>query len=132
MYLLDPLRAYADVEEPSERLRHLLALLERLDHAAIVGRAIVRSGRRVAAAHSGEVLSAAIWPSPETASTEGGTSNGKAPVSSADLTRGLLVLAEALHDEIAHALHEMETAWPPQALNQLINSIIAVATRLRR
>ena len=131
VYLLDPLRAYADVEEPSARLRHLLALLERLDHAAIVGRAIVRSGRRVAAAHSGEVLNAAIWPSPEMASTER-ASNGKAPVSSADLTRGLLVLAEALHDEIAHALHELEAAWPPRALDQLIKDVVAVATRLRR
>lgn len=131
VYLLDPLRAYADVEEPSARLRHLLALLERLDHAAIVGRAIVRGGRRVAAVHSGEVLNAAIWPSPEMASTER-ASNGKAPVSSADLTRGLLVLAEALHDEIAHALHELEAAWPPHALDQLVKDVIAVATRLRR
>ena len=132
VYLLDPLRAYADVEEPSKRLRHLLALLERLDHAAIVGRAIVRGGRRVAAVHSGEVLSAAIWPSSKMRSTENGDSNGRAPVSSVDLTAGLLVLAEALHDEIAHALHELETLWPPHALDQLLNDIDAVASRLRR
>ena len=48
-YLLDPLRAYADVEEPIERLSQLRVLLERFDHSAIVARAIVRGGRRVAA-----------------------------------------------------------------------------------
>jgi hypothetical protein len=41
-------------------------------------------------------------------------------------------LAEALHDEIAHALHELETLWPPHALDQLLNDIVAVASRLRR
>jgi hypothetical protein len=132
VYLLDPLRAYADVEEPSERLRQLLALLERLDHAAIVGRAIVRGGRRVAAAHTGEVLGAAIWPSPKMTSIEPSATNGTAPVSPADLGRGLLVLAEALHDEIAHALHELEGAWPPDAVDRLMNDIVGVATRLHR
>jgi len=132
VYLLDPLRAYADVEEPSERLRQLLALLERLDRAAIVGRAIVRSGRRVAAAHTGEVLSAAMWPAPKTASAETSATNGKAPVSSADLTRGFLVMAEALHDEIAHALLELDAAWPAHAVDQLMTDIGGVATRLRR
>jgi len=131
MYLLDPLRAYADVEEPSERLHQLRALLELLDRAAIVGRAIVRGGRRVAAAHAGEQLHVAIWPTPDAPAPVSGGSNGHAPIASADLQRGLLVLAEALHDEVARALGELQATWQPPAVEQLVSDIAGIAGRLR-
>ena len=131
-YLLDPLRAYADVEEPIERLNQLRVLLERFDHSAIVARAIVRGGRRVAAEHAGDVLYSLIWPKPDApppAATA--PTNGHVPVTAADLQRGLLVMAEALHDEVARALLELESSWPPTAIDLLANEVVAIATRLR-
>jgi hypothetical protein len=130
-YLLDPLRAYADVEEPSERLGRLRVLLERLDHSAVVARAIVRGGRRVAATHTGDALYSAIWPGPDVPSPAVGATNGQVPTTPADVQRGLVVLAEALHDELARALHELESSWPPDAVGQLANDVVAIATRLR-
>src|SRR4051812_23195230 len=125
-YLLDPLRAYADVEEPIARLSQLRAPLERIDQSAIVARAIVRGGRRVAAVHAGDVLSSVIWPKPD-APPRGATAstNGHAPVTPDDVQRGLLVLAEALHDEVVRALHAVEALWPPSAIDQLANDVVA-------
>jgi hypothetical protein len=91
----------------------------------------VRGGRRVAAAHTGELLYAAIWPSPEMPAAAGGAANGLTPISPADLQRGLVVLAEALHDEVARSLNELEAAWPPAMIEHLVNDITAIATRLR-
>ena len=131
MYLLDPLRAYADVEEPSERLHQLRALLERLNRSAIVGRAIVRGGRRVAAAQAGEQLYIAIWPTPDGPAPVSVGANGHPHIELADLQRGLLVLAEALHDEVARALDELEATWQPPAVERLTSDIAAIAGRLR-
>ena len=131
-YLLDPLRAYADVEEPIERLSQLRVLLERFDHSAIVARAIVRGGRRVAAAHAGDALDSVIWPKPDAPPpTATVPSNGHGPVTPADLQRGLLVMAEALHDEVAHALLELEASWPVPVVDQLASEVVAIAMRLR-
>lgn len=131
-YLLDPLRAYADVEEPIERLNQLRVLLERFDHSAIVARAIVRGGRRVAAEHAGDALYSAIWPRPDAPPPTATTPTyGPVPVTPADLQRGLLVMAEALHDEVARALLELESSWPPSAIDLLANDVVAIATRLR-
>ena len=130
-YLLDPLRAYADVEEPIARLSQLRAPVEHLDGAAIIARAIVRGGRRVAAAHAGDALASVIWPKPDAPASATAASNGHAPVTPADVHRGLLVLAEALHDEVALALHGLETSWPPSAVDQLASDVVAIATRLR-
>jgi hypothetical protein len=130
-YLLDPLRAYADVEEPIERLSQLRVLLERFEHSAIVARAIVRGGRRVAAAHAGDVLESVIWPKPDApppAATP--PNNGHVPVAPPDLQRGLLVMAEALHDEVARALLELEASWPAAVVDQLVHELGAIATRL--
>jgi hypothetical protein len=33
---------------------------------------------------------------------------------------------------LSDALHELEAAWPPRALDQLMSDVVAVATRLRR
>jgi hypothetical protein len=131
-YLLDPLRAYADVEEPIARLNQLRGPLEHLDHATIVARAIVRGGRRVAAAHAGDVLSSVIWPKPDASPAPAiASTNGHAPVAPGDVHRGLLVLAETLHDEVASALLEVEASWSPSAIDELANEIGAIATRLR-
>jgi len=130
-YLLDPLRIYADVEEPSERLHQLRALLERLDRSAIVGRAIIRGGRRIAAAYTGELLYAAIWPTPDAPAPGSIGTNGRDPIPPADLQRGLLVMAEALHDEVARALHELSATWQPPAVDRLVSDIAAIAGRLR-
>jgi len=130
-YLLDPLRVYADVEEPIERLSQLRSPLERLHHATIVARAIVRGGRRVAAAHAGDVLASLVWPTPDVPPNAIATTNGHAPVAPADVHRGLLVLAEALHDEVAVGLHGLEASWPPSTVDQLANDVVVIATRLR-
>ena len=131
-YLLDPLRAYADVEEPIARLSQLRAPLERVDQSAIVAKAIVRSGRRVAAAHAGEALSSVIWPSPTRPRfLEPRRPTGMRPSRPADVQRGLLVLAEALHDEVALALGGLEASWPPSAIDQLASDVVAIALRLR-
>lgn len=131
MYLLDPLRAYADVDAPSERLHQLRAVLEQLNRSAIVGRAIVRAGRRVAAAHAGEQLHIAIWPTPDVPALVSSGTNGQAHVASADLQRGLLVLAETLHDEVARALGELQATWQPPAVERLASDIAAIVGRLR-
>ena len=130
-YLLDPLRAYADVEEPIARLSQLRIPLGHLDGSAVVARAIVRGGRRVAAAHAGDALSLAIWPRPDPPLSATVASNGHAPVALGDVQRGLLVLAEALHDEVALVLNGLEASWPPSAVDQLANDVVAIATRLR-
>ena len=130
-YLLDPLRACDDVEEPIERLNRLRVLLERFDQSAIVARAIVRGGRRVAAAHAGDLLNSVVWPKPDTPPPATAATNGHAPVTPADLQRGLVVLAETLHDEVARALLELEGSWPSEAVDQLANEVVAIATRLR-
>ena len=130
-YLLDPLRVYADVEEPIERLSQLRSPLERLHHATIVARAIVRGGRRVAAAHAGDVLASLVWPTSDLPPNAIATTNGHAPVAPADVHRGLLVLAEALHDEVAGGLHGLEASWPPSTIDQLANDVVVIATRLR-
>ena len=103
-----------------------------LDHATIVARAIVRGGRRVAAAHAGDALASLIWPRPDApAAPSLESTNGHAPVAPADVHRGLLVLAEALHDEVAGALQRLEALWPPSAIEQLANDVDAIAARLR-
>ena len=131
-YLLDPLRAYADLEEPIEQLSQLRDLLERVERSAIVARAIVRGGRRMAAAHAGDVLDSVVWLKPDAPLPAGPAPiNGHVPVAAADLQRGLVVLAEALHDELAHALLELETSWPATAVDELANEVVAIATHLR-
>jgi len=130
-YLLDPIRVFADVEQSSEHLYQLRALLEGLDRSSIVGRAIVRGGRRVAAANTGELLYATIWPTPDAAALVSNATNGRAPIALSDLQRGLVVMAERLHDEVARALHELGAAWPSAAIDRLASDIAAIAGRLR-
>jgi hypothetical protein len=130
-YLLDPLRAYTDIEEPSERLHQLLTLLEHLNRSAIIGRAIIRGGRRVAAAQTGTLLYAAIWPGPDAPASVNNGTNGRDPIAPAHLERGLLVMAEALHDEVARALHELQAGWQPATVDRLASDIVAIAGRLR-
>jgi len=129
-YLLDPLRAYADVEAPIARLGELRTVLERLDQIEIVAQALVRGGRRVAAAQAGEQLTATIWPLAETP-TSAILSNGRTPLSIPEVQRGVTVLAESLHDEVTRALHEHESVWMAGTLDQLIGTIGTVAGQLR-
>lgn len=129
-YLLDPLRAYADVEAPIARLGELRVVLERLDQIEIVARALLRGGRRVAAAQAGEQLTAAIWPPAETP-TSAVLANGRAPLSVPEIQRGIMVLAESLHDEVARALHELDAVWSSGAFEQLANEVAAVAAGLK-
>jgi hypothetical protein len=131
-YLLDPLRAYADVEEPITRLTGLRAALAHLDEVAIVGRAIIRAGRRVAALHAGETLRAAIWPPPEVApSVPASAVNGRAPILPAELQRGHVVLAESLHDEAERAFATLTMAWQESGADAFIDRITAIAAELQ-
>jgi hypothetical protein len=127
-YLLDPLRAYADVEEPITRLTGLRAALQHLDEVAIVGRAIIRGGRRVAALHAGETLRAAIWPAPTVPAP---AVNGRAPTSPAELQRGLVVLAESLHDEAERAFATLTMAWEESGADAFIERLTAIAAELQ-
>jgi hypothetical protein len=129
-YLLDPLRAYADVEAPIARLGELRLVLERLYQFVIVARALLRGGRRVAAAQAGEQLTAAIWPPAETP-TSAVLANGRAPVSVPEVQRGIMVLAESLPDEVARALHELDAGWSSGGFEQLANEVAAVAAGLK-
>ena len=129
-YLLDPLRAYADVEAPTARLAELRVVLERLDQIEIVARALVRGGRRVAATQAGELLNAAIWPPAETP-TSTVLANGRTPLSVPEVQRGIAVLAESLHDEVARALRELDTGWSSGGFEQLGNEVVAVAAGLK-
>jgi hypothetical protein len=129
-YLLDPLRAYADVEAPIARFGELRVVLERLDQIEIVARALVRGGRRAAAAQAGEQLTAAIWPPAETP-TSAVLANGRAPPSVPEVQRGIMVLAESLHDEVTRALHQLDAGWSSAGFEQLANDVVAVAARLK-
>ena len=129
-YLLEPIRAYADTDEPSARVIELRTVLDRLDGAAIVGRAIVRGGRRVAALHAQEVLRTAIWPAGELPAIAE-TGNGRAPVTQADLQRGLLVLAEELRDEAAREYETLSRVWEESVGQEFLERVAAIAGELR-
>ena len=124
-YLLEPLRTHADVEALSERVTVVRAALERLHHTIIVGRAIVRGGRRVGALHAAAALQEAIWGlSPPVA-------NGRPPATPADLQRGLLVLAESLHDEVARSLEALTASWEQSGADEFIERLVSIAAQLQ-
>jgi hypothetical protein len=131
-YLLDPLRAYADVEEPSMRVARLRAALDRLDDVRVIARAIVRAGSRIAAVHASEALRVAIWPPPDgTPPPATDAANGRASVPPAELQRGLLVLAESLHDEGTHAFDAVTAAWRESGSDAFIERITGIAIELQ-
>jgi len=124
-YLLEPLRAYADIEEPSARIAALRAALGELEKAMMVGRAIVRGGRRVAAMDAQDRLGSAIWGSHAGLPTE--TSNGRPQVSGEDLQRGLLMLAQELHDEATRSFAALGVAWEESGGDAFVERITGLA-----
>ena len=131
-YLLEPLRAYADVEALSARVGELRAALDQLETKALVGRVIIRAGRRIAASQAGEALHAVIWPAPDvTPPLAAAPPNSRVPSSPEELHRGLMVLAESLHDEAARAAEALRAAWQESGGNALIERVGALALELQ-
>jgi len=131
-YLLEPLLAYAGIEELSTQVGQLREALDQLEAKAFVGRAIIRGGRRAAASDAGDALQAAIWPAPEVMNPlPGAPPNGRVPASPAELQRGLMVLAESLHDEAVHAFDALIAAWQASGGDALIERITALASELQ-
>ena len=133
-YLLDPLRASTNIEEPSAHLARLRGALDRLDDIEIVGRAIIRGGRRVAAVHAGQTLHDTIWPPAESVLAPPmppTPSNGRVLMSPTDLQRGLTVLAEALHDDAMHAFDALTAAWQDSGADLFIDRLTTIATQLQ-
>jgi hypothetical protein len=134
VYLLEPLRAYADIETWSARVTELRSALERVDEVAMVGRAIVRGGRRIAAVQAGESLRAVIWrPSAEPAAQQAGATvvTSRTTPTSAELQRGMVVLAESLRDEAMRAFETVATVWQASAAAGLVEQITAIAGDLQ-
>lgn len=129
-YLLEPLRAYADIEEPSMRIVELRAALDQLDRAMVTGRAIMRGGRRVAALSAAEILRSAMW-GPSEVAVPHDSNNGRAQPTAADLQRGLLVLAQALHDESARSFARLSHVWQESGGDAFIERVTAIAAELQ-
>lgn len=129
-YLLDPIRAYGDVDALSGDTDELRRVLERLDDARTVGRAIVRAGRRVGALHVAEVLHATIWSSPIVSSEH--RENGRTPIAPARLQRGLIVLAQRLHDATAQRFGDLDAVRLAGGVDRLCDGITELAARLRQ
>jgi hypothetical protein len=129
-YLIEPIRAYIDVDVLSADIGELRRTLERLDDAAIVGRAIVRAGRRVGALHAADVLRATMWSSEIVSSDH--PENGRAHVTAARLQRGLIILAQMLHDDAARAFDDLEAMRLAGMIDRLDDGVTELATRLRQ
>ena len=86
------------------------------------------AGGGVAADHAGAILETAIWPR-DTEAVPG--TNGRPPISMTQIQRGLVVLAEAVHDDGGRAFEELETTWLSGGADQLVAAIADVAIRLR-
>lgn len=129
-YLLEPIRAYADVEALSAEAAGLRGDLERLEGASIVGRAIIRAGRRVGALHAEDVLRDAMWSSQLVPT--GGADHGRPHATPARLQRGLIVLAQILHDEAVRSFDDAGAVWLSGGIDRLVGGIGELAMRLRQ
>jgi hypothetical protein len=125
-YLLDSIRASANVEDASRQIAAVRAALEMLAETMVVSRAIVRGGRRVAALHIGGVLHGTIWSHPVVPGLPN-VDSGPSPV---ELQSGFIVLAEALHEDVRHGLEGVAAAWEAGGAESLIDSVTAIANQL--
>jgi hypothetical protein len=119
LYLIEPIRAYVDVEVLSKEVQALRAALQRLDDLAVVARVMIRGGRRIGASFASEQLRSTLWPSRRV----------DAPIDVdtlaqlAAVQRGLVVMATSLGHEMASASDVFASTWLADRAGRLVDEI---------
>ena len=126
LFLIEPIRAYVDVEALSKEVQALRAALQRLDDLAIVARVLIRGGRRIGSSFASEQLRSTLWPSRRV----------DAPADVDTLTqlsavqRGLVIVAQSLGSEMAAASDAFGTAWLDERAGRLVDEVRRVGESL--
>jgi hypothetical protein len=126
LYLIEPIRAYVDVEALSKEVQALRAALQRLDDLAVVARVIIRGGRRIGSSFASEQLRSTLWPSRRV----------DAPVDVDTLAqlsavqRGLVVMATSLGNEMAVGSETFASAWLTDRAGKLVHEIRRIGASL--
>lgn len=126
LYLIEPIRAYVDVEPLSKEVQALRAALQRLDDLAVVARVMIRGGRRIGALFASEQLRSTLWPSrrvdvPADVDT-------LAQLSA--VQRGLVVMSTSLGNEMASASEMFSSTWLTDRAGKLVDEIRKVGASL--
>jgi hypothetical protein len=126
LYLIEPIRAYVDVEAISKEVQVLRSALQKLDDLAVVARIMIRGGRRIGAAFASEQLRSTLWPSRRV----------DAPADADTLTqlsavqRGIVVMAQSLGNDIAAASDSFALVWLADRAGSLVDDIRKVGESL--
>ena len=126
LYLVEPIRAYVDVEELSKELQALRAALQRLDDLAVVARVMIRGGRRIGASFASEQMRSTLWPSRRV--------DAPADVDTlaqlSAVQRGLVVMATSLGNDMASTSEAFAGAWLSERAGKLVDEIRKVGSSL--
>jgi hypothetical protein len=126
LYLIEPIRAYVDVEALSKEVQALRAALQRLDDLAVVARVMIRGGRRIGSTFASEQMRSTLWPSRRV----------DAPVDVDTLAqlsavqRGLVVMATSLGNDLASASETFASTWLGDRAGKLVDDIRRVGASL--
>jgi hypothetical protein len=126
LYLIEPIRAYVDVEAISKEVQVLRSALQKLDDLAVVARIMIRGGRRIGSAFASEQLRSTLWPSRRV----------DAPADADTLTqlsavqRGLVVMAQSLGNDMAAASDSFASVWLADRAGSLVDDIRKVGESL--
>jgi hypothetical protein len=126
LYLIEPIRAYVDVETLSKEVQALRAALQRLDDLAVVARVMIRGGRRIGSLFATEQLRSTLWPSRRV--------DAPADVDTlaqlSAVQRGLVVMAASLGNEMALASETFATAWQNERAGKLVDDVRRIGASL--
>ena len=126
LYLIEPIRAYVDVDVLSKEVQALRAALQRLDDLAVVARVVIRGGRRIGSSFASEQLRSTLWPSRRV--------DAPADVDTlaqlSAVQRGLVVMATSLGNEMAVASETFASAWLTDSAGKLVEQIRRVGASL--
>lgn len=126
LYLIEPIRAYVDVDALSKEVQAVRAALQRLDDLAVVARVVIRGGRRIGSSFASEQLRSTLWPSRRV--------DAPADVDTlaqlSAVQRGLVVMATSLGNEMALASETFATSWLSERAGKLVDDIRRVGASL--
>ena len=126
LYLIEPIRAYVDVDALSKEVQALRAALQRLDDLAVVARVMIRGGRRIGSSFASEQMRSTLWPSRRV--------DAPADVDTlaqlSAVQRGLVVMATSLGNEMASAAETFASAWLSDRADKLGDEIRKVGASL--
>lgn len=126
LYLIEPIRAYVDVEALSKEVEALRTALQRLDDLAVVARVMIRGGQRIGSLFASEQLRSTLWPSRRVdAPTDVDTLAQLSAVQ-----RGLVVMAKTLGNDMASVSETFASAWLTDRAGQIVDEIRRVGASL--